>query len=154
METLRADPISHSVIEFNGVNHFDPWILMQSVRAAVVEAGDADAASPHRRASRRVKSRQEWSRVCESRVMICEFFECGSWIVWLAGLRVGGIADAYCTSWDCLLAGLQAVGCRDCQRVGLRGRWDCRSWDCESRVVGLRVEDCVCVVGCKKKNEF
>ena len=41
-------------------------------------------------------------------------------IVWLAGLRVGGIADAYCTSWDCLLAGLQAVGCRDCPRVGLR----------------------------------
>ena len=35
METLRADPISHSVIEFNGVHHFDPWILMQSVRAAV-----------------------------------------------------------------------------------------------------------------------
>ena len=56
METLRADPISHSVIEFNGVNHFDPWILMQSVCAAVVEA---DAASPHQRASRRVKSRQE-----------------------------------------------------------------------------------------------
>ena len=51
------------------------------------------------------------------------------------------------------MAGLQVVGCRDCPRVGLRGRWDCRSWDCESRVVGLRVEDCVCVVGCKK-NEF
>ena len=57
MKTLRADPTSHSVIEFNDVNHFDPWILlMQSVRAAVVEA---DAASPHQRASRRVKSRQE-----------------------------------------------------------------------------------------------
>ena len=56
MKTLRADPTSHSVIEFNDVNHFDPWILMQSVCAAVVEA---DAASPHQRASRRVKSRQE-----------------------------------------------------------------------------------------------
>ena len=56
MKALRADPTSHSVIEFNDVNHFDPWILMQSVCAAVVEA---DAASPHQRASRRVKSRQE-----------------------------------------------------------------------------------------------
>ena len=26
-------------------------------------------------------------------------------IVWLAGLRVGGIADAYCTSRDCRIAG-------------------------------------------------
>ena len=64
----------------------------------------------------------------------------------IAGLRVGGIADAYCTSRDCRIAGLQAVGCQDCQRVGLRGRWDCRmrdcrSWDCCSRDfrVGLRV---------------
>ena len=31
MKALRADPTSHSVIEFNDVNHFDPWILMQSV---------------------------------------------------------------------------------------------------------------------------
>ena len=35
MKALRADPTSHSVIEFNNVNHFDPWILMQSVRCRV-----------------------------------------------------------------------------------------------------------------------
>ena len=34
IETLRANPTSHSVVEFNGSNHFDPWILKHSLRAA------------------------------------------------------------------------------------------------------------------------
>ena len=34
IETLRAKPTSHSVLEFNGTNHFDPWILKRSLRAA------------------------------------------------------------------------------------------------------------------------
>ena len=41
IETLRTNPISCSVIEFNGSNHFDPWLLKQSLRTAaqtVVEA--------------------------------------------------------------------------------------------------------------------
>jgi len=49
IETLRANPTSHSVLEFNGSNHFDPWILKRSLRAAAeaeveVETVEAEAA--------------------------------------------------------------------------------------------------------------
>ena len=48
IETLRANPISCSVIEWNGSNHFDPWLLKPSLRAAAeaaaepVEAADGE----------------------------------------------------------------------------------------------------------------
>ena len=40
IETLRANPTSHSVLEFNGTNHFDPWILKRSLRAAAEAEGE------------------------------------------------------------------------------------------------------------------
>ena len=45
IETLCTNPISHSVLEFNGYNHFDPWLLKPSLRAAAVGAVDATEAS-------------------------------------------------------------------------------------------------------------
>ena len=48
IETLRANPISCSVIEWNGSNHFDPWLLKPSLRTAAeaaaepVEAADGE----------------------------------------------------------------------------------------------------------------
>ena len=41
VETLRTNPISCSVIEFNGSNHFDPWLLKPSLRAAAEAAAEA-----------------------------------------------------------------------------------------------------------------
>ena len=43
IETLRTNPISHSVLEFNGYNHFDPWILKRSLRAAAEAGADSEA---------------------------------------------------------------------------------------------------------------
>ena len=43
IETLRANPISCSVLEFNGSNHFDPWILKPSLRAAAEAEAPAEA---------------------------------------------------------------------------------------------------------------
>jgi hypothetical protein len=44
VEQLRTSPLSCSVLEFNGANHFDPWLLKPSLRAAAeaaVEAGES-----------------------------------------------------------------------------------------------------------------
>jgi ribosomal protein L12E/L44/L45/RPP1/RPP2 len=38
VEQLRANPLACSVIEFNGSNHFDPWLLKPSLRAAAIAA--------------------------------------------------------------------------------------------------------------------
>jgi hypothetical protein len=43
VETLRTNPISCSVVEFNGSNHFDPWLLKASLRAAAEAAAEAVA---------------------------------------------------------------------------------------------------------------
>ena len=41
LETLRINPTSCSVVEFNGSNHFDPWTINASLRAVVETAADA-----------------------------------------------------------------------------------------------------------------
>ena len=44
VEQLRVSPLACSVLEFNGSNHFDPWLLKPSLRAAAeaaVEAGES-----------------------------------------------------------------------------------------------------------------
>ena len=50
VEQLRANPLACSVIEFNGSNHFDPWLLKPSLRTAAIAAAasvnaKADAAA-------------------------------------------------------------------------------------------------------------
>jgi hypothetical protein len=43
VEQLRANPLACSVIEYNGSNHFDPWLLKPSLRAAAIAAAAATA---------------------------------------------------------------------------------------------------------------
>ena len=43
IEMLRTNPICCSVVEFNGSNHFDPWLLKASLRAAAEAAAEAMA---------------------------------------------------------------------------------------------------------------
>ena len=38
VEQLRANPLACSVVEYNGSNHFDPWLLKPSLRAAAIAA--------------------------------------------------------------------------------------------------------------------
>ena len=45
--TLKADPKSCSLIEFNGTNHFDPWLLVKRrTRAALLPSNDPTAMGP------------------------------------------------------------------------------------------------------------
>ena len=41
VEQLRVSPLACSVLEFNGSNHFDPWLLKPSLRAAAEAAAEA-----------------------------------------------------------------------------------------------------------------
>ena len=41
VEMLRTDPICCSVVEWNGSNHFDPWLLKPSLRAAAEAAAES-----------------------------------------------------------------------------------------------------------------
>jgi hypothetical protein len=43
VEQLRANPLACSVVEYNGSNHFDPWLLKPSLRAAAIAAAAAAA---------------------------------------------------------------------------------------------------------------
>ena len=48
---LHAHPTSHSIIEFNGKNHFDPWVLRRQVRAQAMAAEEAEEAEAKAKAA-------------------------------------------------------------------------------------------------------
>eukprot|EP00966_Prymnesium_polylepis_P286775 6624029-Prymnesium_polylepis.1 len=46
IQKLHDNPVAFSVIEYNGSNHFNPWILKHPLRKAAAAAAAAAAARP------------------------------------------------------------------------------------------------------------
>ena len=45
LEKLRASPTAYSLVEYNGSNHFNPWILKPALRKAANAAAAAALAT-------------------------------------------------------------------------------------------------------------